>query len=180
MLSRNDAVLDRKSTLVWVKNSIWNSIVTWNEHKNLSVAIIDSSVLKKCLNSKHTLGTGLSHDCHWFYLKKKKMRESLFPCVPLRWQINSAKYFCCTLNYEVHTISFQTFFIWAPLLIVHTWNSSPLRNNFLGLQCTCSTVPIISGRPHGSLLVWVCVNDLCHSLFYLLNYLITTGSELRE
>ena len=27
-------------------------------------------------------------------------------------------------NYEVHTISFQTFFVWALLLIVHTWNSS--------------------------------------------------------
>ena len=25
--------------------------------------------------------------------------------------------------FEVHTISFQTFFVWALLLIVHTWNS---------------------------------------------------------
>ena len=57
--------------------------------------------------------------------------------------------------YEVHTISFQTFFVWPLLLIVHTWNSSPLRSNLLRLQCTC-IVPITSGRPHGSPLVWVC------------------------
>ena len=36
-------------------------------------------------------------------------------------------------TYEVHTISFQTFFIWALLLIVYTWNSSPLRSNLLRL-----------------------------------------------
>ena len=48
------------------------------------------------------------------------------------------------------------FFIWALLLIVHTWNSSPLRSNLLQLQCTCCTVPTISGRPHGSPLVWAC------------------------
>ena len=48
------------------------------------------------------------------------------------------------------------FFVWALLLIVHTWNSSPLRNNLLQLQCTCCTVPTTSGRPHGSPLVWVC------------------------
>ena len=48
--------------------------------------------------------------------------------------------------YEVHTISFQTFFVWALLLIVHTWNSSPLRSNLLRLQCTCSTVPTNSSR----------------------------------
>ena len=41
------------------------------------------------------------------------------------------------------------------LLIVHTWNSSPLRSNLLWLQCTCCTVPTTSGRPHGSPLVWV-------------------------
>ena len=52
--------------------------------------------------------------------------------------------------------SFQTFFVWALLLIVHTRNSSPLRSNFLRLQCTCFTVPTTSGRPHGSPLVWKC------------------------
>ena len=57
---------------------------------------------------------------------------------------------------ELHTISFQTFFIWALLLIVHIWNSSPLRSNLLHLQCTCCTVPTTSSRPHGSPLVWAC------------------------
>ena len=57
-------------------------------------------------------------------------------------------------NYEVHTISFRTFFVWALLLIVHTWNSSPLWSNLLRLQCTCCTIPTTSGRPHGSPLVW--------------------------
>ena len=42
------------------------------------------------------------------------------------------------------------------LLIVHTWNSSPLRSNLLRLQCICCTVPTTSGRPHGSPLVWAC------------------------
>ena len=31
-----------------------------------------------------------------------------------------------TYIYEVHTIIFQPFFVWALLFIVHTWNSSPL------------------------------------------------------
>ena len=53
--------------------------------------------------------------------------------------------------YEVHTRSFQTFFVWALLLIEHTWNSSPIQ-----LQCTCYTVPTTSGGPHGSPLVWAC------------------------
>ena len=55
----------------------------------------------------------------------------------------------------MHTITFQTFFVWALLLIVHTWNSSPLQNN-LRLQYPCRTVPTTSGRPHGSPLVWAC------------------------
>ena len=53
-------------------------------------------------------------------------------------------------------MSFQTFFVWALLLIVHTWNSSPLRSNLLRLQCTCCTVPTTSRKPHGSHLVWAC------------------------
>ena len=59
--------------------------------------------------------------------------------------------------YKVHTIGFQTFFfVWALLLIVHTWNSSPLPINLLRLQCTCCIVPTTSGTPHGSPLVWAC------------------------
>ena len=81
--------------------------------------------------------------------------------------------------YEMHTISFQSFFVWALLLIVHTWKLSPLRSNLLWLQCTCSTVPTTYRRPHESAL---CErgNNLRHSLFHLLNCLITTASELRE
>ena len=71
----------------------------------------------------------------------------------------------------------KTFFVWALLLIVHKWNSSPLRSNLLRLQSTCSTVPTTSARPHGSPPVSG-VNDLRHSLFHLLNSLITTASEL--
>ena len=58
--------------------------------------------------------------------------------------------------YEVHTISFQTFSVWGLLVIAHTWNSSPLRNNLLQLKCTCCTVPTTSSRPHGTPLVWAC------------------------
>ena len=50
---------------------------------------------------------------------------------------------------------FPDFFIWALLLLVHTWNSSPLPSNLLQLQCTC-TIPTTSGRPHGCSLVWAC------------------------
>ena len=56
----------------------------------------------------------------------------------------------------MHTISFQTFFVWPLLLIVHSWNSSPLQSNLLRLQCTCCTIPTTSGRPHGNPLVWAC------------------------
>ena len=59
-----------------------------------------------------------------------------------------------TLTYEDHEISFETFFVRALLLIVHTWNSSLLRTNLLWLQCTCCTVPTTSGRPYRSPLVW--------------------------
>ena len=41
-------------------------------------------------------------------------------------------------------------------MIVHTWNSSPLRSILLRLQCTCCTIPTTSARPHESPPVWVC------------------------
>ena len=63
-------------------------------------------------------------------------------------------YYLLLFNYEVHT--FPDFFVWALLLIVHTWNLSPLWSNLLRLQCTCCPIPTTSGRPHGSLLVWSC------------------------
>ena len=52
-------------------------------------------------------------------------------------------------TYEVHTYGHF-------LLIVHTWNSSPLRTNHLRLQCTCCIVPTTPARPHWSPLVWAC------------------------
>ena len=61
-----------------------------------------------------------------------------------------------TRTYKVHTIYFHTCFVWALLLIVHTWNSCPLRSNLPRLQCTCCTVPTTSSRPYGSPLVWSC------------------------
>ena len=57
----------------------------------------------------------------------------------------------------MHTISFQTFFVWALLLIVHKWNSSHLRTNLLRLPCTFCTVPTTSGKPHESPLAWACL-----------------------
>ena len=62
--------------------------------------------------------------------------------------------FCVRTN-EDHWISFPTFFVWALLLIVHSWKPSPLPNNLLWLQCTC-TIPTTSERPYGSRLVWAC------------------------
>ena len=86
---------------------------------------------------------------HWFMLWKYiQITMELLLCKKERiW---------AELIYEMHTISFQTFFVWALLLIVHTWNSCPLRSNLLQLQCTCCTVPTTSGRPHRSPLVWAC------------------------
>ena len=73
----------------------------------------------------------------------------------LIWKIwNHIKYSCVYIRGAYD--KFPDFFVWAFSLIVHTWNSSPLRSNLLRLQYTCCTVPITSGRPHWSPLVWVC------------------------
>ena len=71
---------------------------------------------------------------------------------------------------------FPDFFVWALLLIVHTWNSSPLRSNLLRLQCTCCTVPTTSGSLHGSPLVWTCQWPSSQPL----SSPQTTATELRE
>ena len=63
----------------------------------------------------------------------------------------------CVYTYVRWSLNkFPDFFVWALLLIVHTWDSSPLQSNLLWLQCTC-TISATSGNPHGSLLVWACV-----------------------
>ena len=87
--------------------------------------------------------------------------QSVYSTAPAKWAWQERrlclKINICNINiYEVHAISFQIFFVWALLLIVHTWNSSPLRCNLFRLQCTCCTIPTTSGRPHGSPLVWAC------------------------
>ena len=62
------------------------------------------------------------------------------------------------MRHNKHKIrrSLNKFVVWALLLIVHTWNSCPLRSKLLRLQCTCCTVPTTSGRPNGSSHVWTC------------------------
>ena len=81
-----------------------------------------------------------------------KMRNGTYPLMFIGWVYIKMR----NGTYEDHLISFQPFFVWALLLIVHTWNSSRLRSNLFQLQCTCSTVPTTSGRPHGNPLVWAC------------------------
>ena len=51
---------------------------------------------------------------------------------------------------------FPDFFVWAFLLRVQTWNSSPLQSNLLRMQCTCCTIPTPSGRSHWNPLVCAC------------------------
>ena len=72
--------------------------------------------------------------------------------------------------YEVHTICFKTFFVWALLLIKHTWNCNPLRSNLLRLQCTGCTVPTTSRACQWP--SWQCLSSP--------ECLIRTASELRE
>ena len=68
--------------------------------------------------------------------------------------------------------------LWALLLIVHTWNSSPLQSNLLRLQCTCCTDSNNLWKVPWRVLLCEHVNNLRHSLFHLLNCLKTTASEL--
>ena len=67
--------------------------------------------------------------------------------------------------YEVHTISFQTFFfVWALLLIVHTWNFSPLRSNLGCNALVVSFKQLLEDLME--VLLCECVNDLRHSRFH--------------
>ena len=67
-------------------------------------------------------------------------------------------------KYKANWICFQTFFVWALLLIIHTRNSCPLRSNFLRLQCTCCTVTTTSARANWSPLLWACQWPSSHPL----------------
>ena len=80
--------------------------------------------------------------------------------------------------YEVHKISFQTFFVWALLLIVH---ETLVSFEVFSSDCNALVVPF-QQLMEGPMDALLCerVNDPRHSLFHLLNCLITTASELRE
>ena len=77
-------------------------------------------------------------------------------------------------KYEDHYVSFQTFFVWALLLIVHTLKVISFGGNAL-------VVPF-QQLLEGPMEVLLCerVNELRHSLFHLLNCLITTATKLRR
>ena len=108
-------------------------------------------ILVKCFNWENKAIS--SPICNWmiiFWESAFMLKIFFYHCK--YWLV----WFLCFMVYKLHTISFQTFFIWALLLIVHTWNSSRLRSNLLQLQCTCCTVPTTYGRSHGSPLVWAC------------------------
>ena len=77
-------------------------------------------------------------------------RDRLFRCIKKLQCGLSGRTHESTYTYKMHTISFQTFFVWALLLIINKWKSSPLRSNLLRLQFTWCNVPTTSGRPHGS------------------------------
>ena len=73
--------------------------------------------------------------------------------------------------------NFPDFFVWALLLIVHTWNSSPFEAISSG--CNALFVPFQQLLVGPMEVLWCeSVNDLRQSLFHLLNCLITTASEL--
>ena len=76
--------------------------------------------------------------------------------------------------YEDHYI--RLFSYGGLLLIVHTWNSSLISSG-----CNALVAPF-QQLLEDSMEIHLCerVNELCHSLFNLLNCLITTASELRE
>ena len=88
----------------------------------------------------------------WWTIGRSGERGSGISVLPARYDDDDIYIYI----YEDHWISFPTFFVYALLLIVPTWNFSPLRSNLLRLQCTCCTVPTTSGRSHGCPLVWAC------------------------
>ena len=78
--------------------------------------------------------------------------------------------------YEDHKINFQTFFVWALFFIHETVVLFEVNSS----GCNGIVVPF-QQLPEGPMEV-LCerVNDLRHSLFHRLNYLVTIASELKE
>ena len=101
----------------------------------------------------------------------------IFFCLILVFFIATMQIYCRS-RYEVHAISFQTFFIWALLLIVHTWNSSPFEVISSGCNALVPFQKILEDSME--VLLCDCVSAFRHSLHHLFNCLITTVSELRE
>ena len=95
---------------------------------------------------------------------KPPKRESCYPVIYIYIYIYMCVCVCVYIYIYLGLIyiytriikCFHTFFVWALLLIVHTWNSRLLRSNLLRLQCIWCTVPTTSARPHRSPLVWAC------------------------
>ena len=85
--------------------------------------------------------------------KHSRMKNDLLPKYTVRKHTHTHTHIYIYIYIRGAYDKFPDFFVWALLLIVRSWNSSPLRSNLLRLQYTCCTVPTTSGRPHGSPLV---------------------------
>ena len=142
----------------------------WMKKKGREASLKNCIVTPTCvqIQPSPTLSLSLSHSTNAYISDNKKKRKeadyifinqhlcpSLLYNMLVSWKVSNGFNFVFIL-YAVPSISFQTFFVWALLLIVHTWNSSPLQSNLLRLQCTCCTIPTTSGRSHRSPLVWAC------------------------
>ena len=81
-------------------------------------------------------------------------------------------------RYEVHTISFQTFFRIGTF--IDSTHETLVPFGVISSDCNVIVVSL-QQLLEGSMEVLLCeyVNELRHSLFHLLNCLITTTSELR-
>ena len=87
--------------------------------------------------------------------------------------------FLIASKYKNHWISFQNFFVWALLLIVHYETLVPFE--VISSGCNALVVPfqqLLEGPME--VLLCECGNDFHHNLFHLLNCHITTAFELRE
>ena len=110
-------------------------------------------------------------------LRKRLDSNDAFVCYTYLTLIFNLAYIYIYI-YKVRTIIFQTYFVWKLSLIVNTWNSSSVRSNLLRRQFIVQPFQQLLQGPM-EVLLGEPVNDLRHSLFHLLNCLLTTASELR-
>ena len=80
--------------------------------------------------------------------------------------------------YEDHQISFQTFFRMSTFIDSTHMKLVPFEVITSGCDALVPFQPLLEGPME--MLLCEHVNDLRHSLFHLLNCLITTTSKLRE